>query len=201
MTQAASHPGAQASPATFPASRKARLVGAILTATFGSSASDLDEHLASGRLQRALDELSGLIGKPAPRLPRASLVSLQEARVELFTSNPAGLPAPPYAGLAIDGEILGPAVDRLQALLQSHGFETNPSWTELPDHLAVIGAVLANDACPEDLARGLETEYLRPWLERYAGALAGADRTGVFSMIANFLAEPAASEVSHETRA
>lgn len=201
MTLAASGPGGPAPPAASPAPRKSRLLGAILTATFSAGARELEEHLASGRLQRALDELSGLVGKSAPRLPRASLVSLQEARVQLFTSNPAGLPAPPYVGLAIDGEILGPAVERLQALLRSYGFQTDPSWTELPDHLAVIGAVLANDSCPADLARGLETEYLRPWFERYAAALAAADGTGVFSSIADFVTELDEPEVNHETRA
>jgi TorA maturation chaperone TorD len=165
------------------------LLGAILAATFGADAASLHDHLASGRLQRALRDLAEVAGTTAPDLPSPSLEGLQVARVNLFSANPSGLPAPPYAGMAIDGRILGPSVDRLEALLSAHGYAAAPGATELPDHLAAIGAVLADDACPASLSGSLEHKYLRPWLERYAGPVATADETGVFNAITGFLAQ------------
>lgn len=165
-----------------------QLLGAVLAATFGADAASLHDHLGSGRLQTALRDLAEVTGTTAPDLPSPSLEGLQVARVNLFSANPSGLPAPPYAGMAIDGRILGPSVDRLEALCSAHGYAAVPGSTELPDHLAAIGAVLADDSCPASLAESLENEYLRPWLERYAGPVATVDETGVFNAVTDFLA-------------
>jgi len=189
------------SPGRSAATWRTRLLGAVIRATFGASAAELKDHLDSGRLQRGLDDLAEVTGHAAPQLGSPAHSELEATRVSLFHANPAGLPAPPYAGLAIDGEILGPAVTRLESLLAAHGYESPAGWTELPDHLAAIGAVLAADACPASLARRLEEEYLRPWLDRYAGRVAAVDETGVFTAITGFLARIVKGATREDERA
>lgn len=181
-----------------------QLLGWVTAAVFAPPKAALAHDLASGALQEALDELAQ--GRAAPRLPQVELPELQAAYTALFLSNPAGLPCPPYVGMALDGRLFGDGFDRLLEVYQAAGLEVSPDWRDLPDHLAAVGEAIALLEGKPALARTLALDFLLPWLRRYTLALWEADPTGFYSAVAEFLwgvleAFPRGEEVSREARA
>jgi len=162
-------------------------IGLVTAATFRSPGSALERDLTSGRLQAALSELTGGEANP-PRLPQVPLAELQATYTRLFAANPDGLPAPPYAGYALDDRLMGAAQEALRAFYAEHGLAVRESWHELPDHLAAVGEAIAllSGQDPQ-AARTLALGYLRPWLERYAGLVASEDPTGFYGTICQAL--------------
>jgi len=163
-------------------------IGLVTAATFRSPGGALERDLASGRLQEALVELARERGLMPPKLPNVPLAELQSAYTSLFVANPGGLPAPPYAGYALDDKLMGEAQEALQSFYAEHGLAVDESWQELPDHLAAVGeAVALLSSQDSQAARTLALGYLRPWLERYAGLVADEDPTGFYGTICQTL--------------
>jgi putative dimethyl sulfoxide reductase chaperone len=177
-----------------------QLLGWVTAATFAPPKAALEQDLASGALQAALVEMGKTRGLTAPELPQTALSELQATYTSLFVSNPAGLPCPPYAGMALDERLFGEGFDRLLGLYRLAGLETSPDWRDLPDHLAAVGEAIALLEAKPALARTLALEYLYPWLKRYLPALQQADPTGFYSTIAGFLSQ-VLKEVRRETTA
>ncbi|WP_457629840.1 TorD/DmsD family molecular chaperone [Oceanithermus sp.] len=172
-------------------------IGLVTAATFRSPGGALERDLTSGRLQEALAELARESGVLPPELPVAPLTELQAAYTRLFVANPGGLPAPPYAGYALDGRLMGEAQEALQAFYAEHGLAVDESWKELPDHLAAVGEAIAllSGQDPQ-AARSLAFGYLLPWLERYADVVAAEDPTGFYGAICQTLKQ--VLEAEHE---
>ena len=163
-------------------------IGLVTAATFRSPGGALERDLTSGRLQEALTELARGRGLAPPVLPAVPLSELQSAYTSLFVANPGGLPAPPYAGYALDNQLMGEAQEALQAFYAAHGLAVDESWQELPDHLAAVGeAVALLSGQDPQAARTLALGYLRPWLQRYADLVAGEDPTGFYGTICQTL--------------
>ncbi len=163
-------------------------IGLITAATFRSPGKALEGDLASGRLEQALAALARSRGLEPPHLPKPPLSELQAAYTHLFVANPSGLPAPPYAGYALDGRLMGGAQEALQAFYAEHGLEVDDAWTELPDHLAAIGEAIALlEPAQPAAARKLALGYLKPWLDRYAATVRAEDPTGFYGAICTAL--------------
>lgn len=167
------------------------LLGWVTAAAFSSPKAALAKDLEEGALDMALAELAEAWGVPAPSLPRVGLEDLQAAYTLLFVSNPAGLPCPPYVGLALEERILGKRFEELMDLYQEVGLVVSPHWRDLPDHLAVVGEAMALlfGAGKTQAAWRLALDYLYPWLGRYLPALEAHDPTGFYRTIARFLKE------------
>jgi len=164
------------------------LIGLLTAATFRPPGNALERDLASGRLHAALDELARLRDLPPPRLPCAQLEDLQVSYTRLFVANPDGLPAPPYAGYALDGQLMGEAQEALQSFYAEHGLAVSNGWNELPDHLAAIGEAVALLSNKDPQAAGqLAARYLAPWLDRYTEVVAREDETGFYGAICKTL--------------
>ncbi len=163
-------------------------IGLIAAATFRSPGKALERDLQSGSLQTALEALADQYDLPPPRLPRVSLSDLQSAYVRLFAANPEGLPAPPYAGYALEGRLMGEAQEALEAFYNEHGLAPQEDWRDLPDHLAALGEAIAllSGTRPE-AARALALGYLKPWLERYAEVVKREDSTGFYATVCTLL--------------
>lgn len=164
-----------------------QLLGWVTAAAFAPPKAALEQDLVSGTLQAALAEMARTRGLPTPTLPQTPLSELQAAYTSLFISNPAGLPCPPYVGMALDERLFGEGFDRLLELYQVAGLETSPDWRDLPDHVAAVGEAIALLEGKPALAQSLALEYLYPWLKRYAPVLQETDPTGFYSTIAHFL--------------
>jgi TorA maturation chaperone TorD len=162
------------------------LLGWVTASLFAPPGEALWRELQGGTLEEALSELRG--GPVA--LPRPPLAELQAAYTALFVTNPQGVPAPPYAGYARDGELLGPSYHRLLELYREGGLEVQETWRDLPDHLAALGEAMALLAPRRpDLARRLAQEFLAPWLKRFGEAVKAHDPTGFYAALVGFLQE------------
>jgi TorA maturation chaperone TorD len=175
-----------------------QLLGWVTAATFAPPRAALEQDLTSGSLQAAIAEMAEIKGLTPPELPRAEMIDLQTTYTRLFVTNPAGLPCPPYVGMALDEKLFGDGFDRLLELYQTAGLETSPDWRDLPDHLAVVGEAMALLETKPALAQSLALEYLYPWLKRYTPALQEADTTRFYSSVAGFLLQ-VLEEVKRET--
>ncbi|GLV47504.1 hypothetical protein TJA_06750 [Thermus sp. LT1-2-5] len=162
------------------------LLGWVTASLFRPPGEALHRELYAGTLQDALEEL---VGHPVA-LPQVPLEELQAAYTLLFVSHPEGLPAPPYAGYALDGELFGPSYHRLLELYREGGLEVQETWRELPDHLAALGEAIAllHPKRP-DLARVLVQGFLSPWLQRFAQAVKAKDPTGFYAALVGLLEE------------
>jgi len=161
----------------------------LVAATYRSPDAALRDDLDSGALAEAVTTLAEATGAAAPALDAVDWTELQAAHVALFVTNAGGVPAPPYVGLALDGELLGPSVEALKAFLTHHGVEVAAGWHDLPDHVAAVaeaGALLA-DAGREDAARVLLERFLSPWFQRYAPEVVAADVSGFYGPLTEFL--------------
>ncbi|WP_337868421.1 molecular chaperone TorD family protein [Meiothermus sp.] len=177
-----------------------QLLGWVTAAAFAPPKAALEHDLVSGTLQAALAEMAKAHDLPIPDLPQMPLSELQAVYTSLFVSNPAGLPCPPYVGMALDERLFGEGFDRLLELYREVGLETSPDWRDLPDHLAAVGEAIALLDTKPAQARTLALDYLYPWLKRYTPILREADSTSFYSAIALFLSQ-ALEVVQSETTA
>jgi len=174
-------------------------IGLITAATFRLPGKALEHDLRSGSLQTALELLAERYNLPPPELPPVELPQLQAAYVQLFAANPAGLPAPPYAGYALDGKLMGEAQEALEGFYAEHGLAPREGWGDLPDHLSAVGEAIALLAGPKpDAARKLALGYLKPWLDRYAEVVVREDPTGFYATVCTLLKN--AMEEEHAAR-
>ncbi len=170
----------------------AELVGLafqLVAATYRSPDAGLRDDLHSGAFEAAIAELAEAAGTTAPVLPKVDWPKLQTTYVALFVTNAAGVPAPPYVGLALDGELLGPSAEALKRFLAHHGVETAAGWHDLPDHVAAVAeaGVLLADAGRDDAACVLLERFLSPWFQRYASEVVAADDSGFYGPLTEFL--------------
>jgi putative dimethyl sulfoxide reductase chaperone len=174
----------------------------LVAATYRSPDAALRNDLDSGAFATTVAELAEAAGVTAPTLGEVDWPKVQTAYVALFVTNAAGIPAPPYVGLALDGELLGPSSEALKRFLAHHGVETAAGWHDLPDHVAAVaeaGALLA-DAGRDDAACVLLERFLSPWFQRYASEIVAADDSGFYGPLTEFLGS-LLSEVSCEAAA
>ena len=142
------------------------LLGWVTASLFAPPGEAFFRELSAGTLEEALEELTG---HPVA-LPQVAPSELQAAYTALFVSNPSGLPAPPYAGYALDGELFGPSYHRLLELYREGGLEVQETWRP-------------------DLSRRLVQEFLHPWLKRFGPAVKAHDPTGFYRELVELLEE------------
>jgi putative dimethyl sulfoxide reductase chaperone len=174
-----------------------------LTATlYVAPAAPLRDDLAEGAIVEAVAALAAASGVPAPAFVEPDWTTLQSSHVALFVSGWGGVAAPPYVGYAVDGELLGPTAEALAHLYRRHGIEIDPHWSDLPDHVAAVAeaGLLLLEADRRDAAKALLVEFLSPWFQRYAAAVAAADVSGFYGPLTEFLSS-VTSEVVRETAA
>ncbi|WP_135255513.1 TorD/DmsD family molecular chaperone [Thermus caldilimi] len=162
------------------------LLGWVTASLFAPPGEALFRELAAGTLEEALEELTG---HPVA-LPRVPQGELQSAYTALFVTHPEGLPAPPYASYALDGELFGPSYHRLLEIYREGGLEVRESWRDLPDHLTAVGEAIAflSPKRP-DLAKRLVQEFLSPWLRRFGQAVKTHDPTRFYAALVDLLEE------------
>lgn len=190
------------------ATRPAPSAGAIgialqlVAATYRSPDAALRDDLDSGAFAAATAALAEATGTTPPALTEVDWPRLRSTYVALFVTNAGGVPAPPYVGLALDGELLGPSAAALRTFLAHHGVEVTAGWHDLADHVAAVaeaGALLA-EAGRDDVACVLLERFLSPWFQRYAPDVVAADVSGFYGPLTEFLAS-CLSEVSCEAAA
>jgi len=185
-----------------PADETVALALQVVAASYRSPDATLRDDLDSGAYAAALAALAEATGHRAPTLAGLDWPRIQAAYVALFVSNAGGIPAPPYVGLALDGELLGPSAEALKRFLAHHGVEATAAWHDLPDHLAAVaeaGTLLAA-AGRDDVACVLLERFLSPWFQRYAPEVVAADVSGFYGPVTEFLGS-ILSEVSCEAAA
>jgi TorA maturation chaperone TorD len=162
------------------------LLGWVVAGFFAPPGEALWQELQGGTLEEAFSELKGApVALPHPPFP-----ALQEAYTALFVTNPQGVPAPPYAGYARDGVLLGPSYHALLEIYREGGLEVRETWRDLPDHLAALGEAMALLAPKRpDLAERLAREFLHPWLKRFGETVKAQDATGFYAHAVDLLAE------------
>lgn len=163
-------------------------IGWLITETFQAPSEMLEQDLRCGALQAAITDLGLKYGLEPPTLPAVNLPALQASHVRLFVTNSVGLPAPPYAGFALDNQLLGPSVERLMALYAQVGLEVQDGWHDLPDHMALLGEALAvlSDPAPV-MAQKLAQEFVLPWFTRFVPVLIEHDQSGFYAVISGFV--------------
>lgn len=161
----------------------------LVAATYRSPDAALRDDLTSGAFAAAVAELAEAAGVAAPALGEIDWTQVRTAYVAVFVTNAAGVPAPPYVGLALDGELLGPSAAALKAFLAHHGVETAAGWHDLPDHVAAVAeaGLLLADAGRDDAACVLLERFLSPWFQRYAPEVVAADDSGFYGPLTEFL--------------
>ena len=174
----------------------------LVAATYRSPDAALRDDLDSGAFATAVAELADVAGVMAPPLDGFAWPKVQTSYVALFVTNAAGVPAPPYVGLALDGELLGPSATALKAFLAHHGVETATGWHDLADHVAAVAeaGILLADAGRDDAACILLERFLSPWFQRYASEVVATDDSGFYGPLTEFLGS-LLSEVSCEAAA
>ena len=116
---------------------------------------------------------------------------LAQDHLQLFVTARGGVPAPPYASCHLpgDGRIMGPAALAMRDRLQAADLQVAGEGNEPPDHIATqleylyyllhTALILGQDPA-EDPAQFTQDAMLS-WVPAFAKAVAGADRTGLFS--------------------
>jgi TorA maturation chaperone TorD len=171
----------------------------LVVGVYASPGDALRADLEGGAFQEAVALAARPAGLTVPDLDVPPWQTLQARYVDLFVSSPNGLPAPPYVGFAVDGELLGPTARRLKAFYDEHGVTPNGAWGDLPDHLAAVGeaGTLLVEAGRPEAARALTARFLLPWFDRYASVVADADTSGFYGPMTRFL-HAAVKEVTRE---
>jgi TorA maturation chaperone TorD len=113
--------------------------------------------------------------------------ALERSYMDLFFSNPFGLPAPPYLScyLEASGRIEGDAAHRVREMLRAEGLAPDPALKEPEDHLTValeLASRLCRKVAGHDAAHADEghaallelSEALWLMLPRFHAAIAGA---------------------------
>jgi TorA maturation chaperone TorD len=161
----------------------------VIASSFRSPGKALRDNLNSGALAEALKTLAEGRSIEVPEFSDLDWSRLRSSYVALFVSSGHGIAAPPYAGFALDGELLGPSVEGFKAFLAHHGVEITATWADLPDHIAAIaeaGALLAR-ADRTEAARLLLGDFLAPWFWRYHDAVVAADASGFYGPLTTFV--------------
>lgn len=161
----------------------------IVAGVYASPGDALTADLESGTFDAAVQEVADAIGVDAPDVVPPNTLILQSSYVDLFVSSASGLSSPPYVGYAVDGELLGPTAVELGRFLEGHGIGTDPSWTDLPDHVAAVAeaaSLLARDG-HDEAARYVLAHFLFPWFDRYADRVASKDVSGFYGPLTRFL--------------
>jgi TorA maturation chaperone TorD len=178
------------------------LILQLVAAVYRAPSPALREDLTNGTFAAAVAALADTTGVDAPDLADPAEASLATSHVALFVTSRGGITAPPYVGFAADDEVLGPTAEALAELYRYHGIEIDPHWADLPDHVAAVAeaGLILLEADREAAARDLVARFLRPWFQRYVGAIAAADVSGFYGPLTEFLCS-VMSEVSSETAA
>jgi TorA maturation chaperone TorD len=174
----------------------------LIAAVYRAPGTALAADLASGDVVEAVGALAHALEIPAPVLARPDLATLQHCHVDLFVTRAGGLTAPPYVGLAADGELLGPTAEALAAFYAHHDIRPAATWHDLPDHVSAVAeaGLLLLAAGRTEAASGLLTRFIGPWFARYAAAVDAADVSGFYGPLTRFL-NSAVLEVSREAAA
>lgn len=174
----------------------------LIAATYRTPGAALRTDLESGAFAEACGALADALDLAPPAFGHLDFVALQERHVALFVSSGDGIVAPPYAGFAVDGELLGATFQAMGGTFARYGIEVRGDWADLPDHVAAVaeGAGLLLAADEVDGALEVLERYLAPWFDRYAAAVAAADVGGVYGALTPFL-DAAIKEVVREAQA
>lgn len=161
----------------------------LIAAAYRTPSDALRADLAGGAVQGAVEAVADALGLAAPDLGAVDFAAVQERHVALFVTSGDGIVAPPYAGYAVDGELLGATFQAMGRLFGEHGIEVRGDWDDLPDHVAAVaeGAALLLAADRVDAALEVVADYLAPWFGRYAQAVAAADPGGFYGTLTPFL--------------
>lgn len=172
----------------------------LVAGTYLTPGEPLRSDLASGAFAVATRHLAAAAAVELPTLGRPDVTALQSSYVALFVTSGGGLPAPPYVGYAVDGELLGPTAKRLKGFYDVHGITPNAEWGDLPDHVSAVAeaGVLLVDAGRPEAARTLLARFLLPWFERFAPAVEARDESGFYGPMTRFL-HAAIREVTRES--
>ena len=174
----------------------------LIAATYRTPGPALRADLESGAFADACGALADVLDLVPPAFGPLDFAAMQERHVALFVSSGDGIVAPPYAGFAVDGELLGDTFQAMGATFARYGIEVRGDWADLPDHVTAVaeGAGLLLEAGAVDGAALVVEQYLAPWFDRYAAAVAAADVGGVYGALTPFL-DAAIKEVVRETQA
>jgi putative dimethyl sulfoxide reductase chaperone len=176
------------------------LVLQLIAGLYRAPGSALATDLAEGGIASAVSAVADDLDIAAPSFAHGDLATLQASHVALFVSSAAGLPAPPYVGLAAGGgEVLGPRSEARARFYAEQGIEPAASWRDLPDHVAAVAeaGLLLLGSGRRAAAEVLLSRFIAPWFERYAAAVEAADVSGFYGPLTRFL-RSAVLEVSRE---
>lgn len=172
----------------------------LVAGTYLTPGEPLRSDLASGAFTAAIQQLATVAKVEAPTLAQPDVAALQSEYVSLFVTSAGGLPAPPYAGYAVDDALLGPTAQRLKGFYDVHGITPNATWADLPDHVSAVaeaGVLLLDSGRPE-AARTLLARFLSPWFARFAPVVEARDENGFYGPMTGFL-HAAIREVTRES--
>jgi TorA maturation chaperone TorD len=139
------------------------------------------------------EDHQAISGRALPVLPE--LPELQAVYTALFSANPGGLPAVPYASFHIgpDGQTYGEATTKLHSLMSSAGVAPADQAGEPADHISCIlgfASLLAGLSCDTGEVRRefaeLLDEYLLPWLPQFSTDITASGISDFYSSAADF---------------
>jgi putative dimethyl sulfoxide reductase chaperone len=139
------------------------------------------------------EDQQAISGRALPALPE--LTELQAAYTALFSANPGGVPAVPYASYYIgpDGQTYGESTLKLHSIMLSAGVAPADEAGEPADHISCIlgfASLLAGISCEAGQVRcefaGLLDEYLLPWLPQFSSAIMDSGLSDFYSSAAGF---------------
>jgi putative dimethyl sulfoxide reductase chaperone len=139
------------------------------------------------------EDHQAISGIPLTVLPE--LLELQSGYTALFSANPGGLPAVPYASfyLGPDGQTYGEVTLKLHALMSAAGVAPAEETGEPADHISCIlgfSSLLAGRSATtyeakQELAN-LLNEYLDPWLPLFNSKIKSSGLSDFYSSAAEF---------------
>jgi TorA maturation chaperone TorD len=167
------------------------LLAQLVAGVYASPGAGLWADLRSGAFAEAVQVLADELGlePPACAWERLDWAELQSAHVHLFVTSVDGVTAPPYVGLALDGELVGPSSRALSDFLAAHGITVAGGWRDLPDHVAAVAEAISLLIAGErvEAADELVTHFVAPWFARYGEAVEKADFSGFYGPLTRFL--------------
>jgi len=150
----------------------------LIAALFRSPNDDFKDDVESGRLQSVVDYLSDLAGLEPSQINPPNWQDLQVTYVQLFLTNPSGIPAPPYLAYAIDNEIYGKSYKELKEFYTQNDLIVKDDYLDLPDHLAAVAEACLLLLSEEKLGAvtELSKKYFLPWFEKYSSEINEIDK-------------------------
>ena len=150
----------------------------LIAALYRSPNDDFKDDIKSGRLQGVVDYLIATGGLEPIQIKPPSWQDLQAAYVQLFSTNPSGLVAPPYLAYAIDKEIYGKSYKELKEFYAQNGLVVKDDFLDLPDHIAAVAeaCLLLLEKEKMQAVRDLSRKYFLPWFNKYATAINEIDK-------------------------